>query len=410
MFLCEFCIVRCQTLIFRRADIDLCDGYLSACAALLPSHIAEGAAPFPDAGCQSSDSTCQIPSAKANKMRSDQNPDKIGAVPTAGGGIARAAYARAVLSLTDVGTLVKRAGIALKQLEDTTFRIPVERQITFLNLVAERLPDDFLGFHLANEIDLRELGLLYYVLSSSDTLGDALRRAQRYCSVQNEGVLAKYRDGGSVCVSLHYNAVSRLSDRHQIEFFVTTIVRLCRLLVARRLDPIRVKLAHRRSEVPGDVAAYFGCEFVYGSDVDEIEYPPSSGRLPIASADRYLNKLLLKYCEEALADRRLKARSWRLAVENALAPLLPHGQGRLSEVAARLGVSIRTLERRLAEESVSFQDVLDDLRIELAKRYLQEPGLPISEIAWLLGYADSSAFTHSFRRRTGKPPRELRAA
>jgi AraC-like DNA-binding protein len=204
--------------------------------------------------------------------------------------------------------------------------------------------------------------------------------------------------------------VRRLSDRHQIEFFVTTIIRLCRHLVASRLNPIRVKLAHRRTEVPGDMAACFGCEFVFGSEVDEIEYPASTGRLPIASADAYLNNLLVKYCEEALSSRRLKARCWRLAVENILAPLLPHGQGRLSEVAARLGVSIRTLERRLAAEGVSFLDVLDDLRFELAKRYLQERNLPVSEIAWLLGYADPSAFTHSFRRWAGKPPTELRAA
>ncbi len=246
---------------------------------------------------------------KANEMRSDHDSDKIGALPTATGGIARAAYAHATPSLPDVGSLVKRAGIALDQLEDPGYRIPVERQITFLNLVAERLPDEFLGFHLARAIDLREIGLLYYVLSSSDTLGDALRRVQRYSSVQNEGVLTKYRDGGSVCVSLHYNAVSRRSDRHQIEFFVTTIVRLCRQLVARQLNPVRVKLAHRRVEVPADMAACFGCELVYGSDVDEIEYAPSSGRLPIASADDYLNKLLLKYCEEVLASRRIKARS-----------------------------------------------------------------------------------------------------
>ncbi len=71
---------------------------------------------------------------------------------------------------------------------------------------------------------------------------------------------------------------------------------------------------------------------------------------------------------------------------------------------------MRTLERRLATESVSFGGVLDDLRFELAKRYLREPGLPISEIAWLLGYTDPSAFTHSFKRWTGKPPTEMRVA
>jgi len=336
--------------------------------------------------------------------------DKIGAVPTAVGGIARAAYARAALSLPDVALLAKRAGITLKQFNEPSFRIPVGYQIAFLSLVAERLADEFLGYHLAAEIELRDLGLLYYVLASSDTLGEAMKRGQRYCSLQNEGVSIKYRDEGRVCVSFHYNGVRRLSDRHQIEFFVTTIVRLCRQLVGWRLNPVRIRLAHRRARLPADVAAHFGCEFVFGSDVDEIEYAPLSGRLPVASADTYLNKILMKYCDEALSRRRLKARSWRLAVENTLAPLLPHGQGRLSEVAARLGVSIRTLERRLAEESVSFLDVLDNLRCDLAKRYLQEPNLPISEISWLLGYADPSAFTHSFRRWTGKSPTQLRVA
>jgi len=181
-------------------------------------------------------------------------------------------------------------------------------------------------------------------------------------------------------------------------------------LVGRQLRPVRIKLAHRRTGLPHDLAACFGCEFVFGSAADEIEYAPASGRLPIASADDYLNKLLEKYCEETLAKRRLGATSWRVAVENTLAPLLPHGQGRLSEVSAKLGMTARTLERRLAKEGVSFLDVLDDLRFELAKRYLQEPNLPISEIAWLLGYADPSAFSHSFRRWTGNPPRQLRAS
>jgi AraC-like DNA-binding protein len=343
-------------------------------------------------------------------MRATQDKYKIGAVPTAAGGIARAAYARAALSLPDVAFLAERAGILPAQLKEPSVRIPVGHQIEFLNLLADRLPDEFLGFHLAREIDLRELGLLYYVQASSNTLGDALRRTERYCSIQNEGVLAKYRDDGPVCISLHYNAVRRLSDRHQVEFFVTIIVRLCRQLVARRLRPVRVKLAHRRTDLPKDMAACFGCEFVFCSDVDEIEYAPSSEQLPIASADGYLNTLLVKYCEEALSGRRRSAKSWRLAVENTLAPLLPHGKGRLQEVSARLGITVRTLERRLAEEGISFLDVLEDLKFELAKRYLREPNLPISEIAWLLGYADSSAFSHSFRRWAGKPPGQVRAA
>jgi AraC-like DNA-binding protein len=82
----------------------------------------------------------------------------------------------------------------------------------------------------------------------------------------------------------------------------------------------------------------------------------------------------------------------------------------MSEVAHRLGASRRTLARRLASEGITFVDVLKDMRLDLAMQYLREPVLPISEIAWLLGYREVSAFSHAFKRWTGKTPRQVRAS
>jgi AraC-like DNA-binding protein len=98
----------------------------------------------------------------------------------------------------------------------------------------------------------------------------------------------------------------------------------------------------------------------------------------------------------------------RSAVENAIVPLLPHGKVRASVIAARLGLSQRTLARRLALERVTFSEVLESLRDDLGRQYLSDPDLSISRIAWLLGYKEVSAFTHAFKRRTGKTPREAR--
>jgi AraC-like DNA-binding protein len=127
-------------------------------------------------------------------------------------------------------------------------------------------------------------------------------------------------------------------------------------------------------------------------------------RTPCVNADPYLNALLVKYCEEALARRRKKAATWQSKVENAVVPLLPHGHARIGTIAAELGVSRRTLARRLADEGLTFRKVLDDLRFDLSKRYLREEDLPISEIAWLLGYRETSALNHAFKRWTGRTP------
>ncbi len=169
--------------------------------------------------------------------------------------------------------------------------------------------------------------------------------------------------------------------------------------------PSEVKLGHHRGRMPAEFRRLFGTHVAFSSAVDEIKYPGFIARTPITSADPYLNALLVQYCEDALAGRRSKSSAWRVKVENAIVPLLPHGQARIGEISKQLGVSSRTLARRLASEGSTFVKVLDDLRFDLAKRYLQERELPLSEIAWLLGYRESSALSHAFKRWTGTAPR-----
>jgi AraC-like DNA-binding protein len=88
--------------------------------------------------------------------------------------------------------------------------------------------------------------------------------------------------------------------------------------------------------------------------------------------------------------------------------LLPHGKANASEIGRCLGMSRRTLARALSAEGTAFLDVLETLRKALAKRYLRERELPISEIAWLLGYSEISSFTHAFARWTGLTPKTFR--
>jgi len=119
--------------------------------------------------------------------------------------------------------------------------------------------------------------------------------------------------------------------------------------------------------------------------------------------------MLVKYCDEALARRRAKPSDLSSRVENAIAPLLPHGQARMAAIAKKLAVSQRTLARRLKSEGLTFAKILDDLRFHLARRYLEESALPISEVAWLLGYRETSALDHACKRWTGKSPKQLRS-
>jgi AraC-like DNA-binding protein len=336
---------------------------------------------------------------------------QLSSLATASGAIARAAYIQAKEAGLDVGQFLKSAKLTVQQANDPSYRISVRSQIKLLNLVADALPDEFLGVHLAEALELRQLGLLYYVISSSENLSEAYGRVARYSRIHNEGVKIVYREHKDISVTFQYVGASRTADIHQIEFFAATLLRLSRQLSGRQLSPDTVRFMHRRAgPLPPKIRAFFGCDVTFGSDADEVVYPGHVKAIACVNADPYLNSLLLKYCEDALKSRRTRSDSWRFRVENTIASLLPHGQADALEIAKRLGVSQRTLARRLASEGLTFAEILDNLRFDLAKRYLQEDNLPISEVAWLLGYRQSGAFSHAFKRWADQAPRDLRSA
>jgi len=332
-------------------------------------------------------------------------------LPSAAGLLSRLACARAMSAGIDVAPLMESAAVTRKQVEDQSVRLAVNGQIKFVELVSDALRDDVLGFHLGCDYDLREIGLLYYVWNSSKLLGDAFRRAERYSSIVNEAVCLRVRGNGhDLALTSTYVGVKRLSDRHQMEFWVTSLVRICRQLTNRRLLPSSVRLVHRRNGSAATLERFLGCEIEFGADADEVAFPETVKQLPVVCADPYLNKLLIKYCDEARSHRKAVRLKYRVAVENAIAPLLPHGKAGVGEIARQLGMSSRTLERRLRSEGLTFDGILSELKCDLAKRYLREKDLPISNIAWLLGYQEAGGFTRAFKRWTGRTPREARAS
>jgi AraC-like DNA-binding protein len=346
----------------------------------------------------------------STKIVSGVDSKRLGTFPTATGAIARLAYRHARRAGIKLKPLLKKAGLTDQQLNDRDARLAVQQQIEFLTLTASALGDDVLGFHLAQLPDPRELGLLFYVAASSETLGDALRRAARYSSIANEGLSLKCIEEEDIRIAFDYVGIARHSDRHQIEFFMTMLIRLCRQLTGLRLVPSRVRITHRCAQMGGpEMAAYFGSSISFGAKADELTFNESTKDERVRSADRYLNELLVANCEQALAHRRTNRGAFRTAVENAIVPLLPHGKVRASQIAGKLGLSQRTSARRLAFEGVTFSQVLGALRDDLARQYLSDPDLSISRIAWLLGYQEVSAFTHAFKRWSGKTPREARA-
>jgi AraC-like DNA-binding protein len=348
---------------------------------------------------------------QGTEMRVVHDPaaDGVSRLPSSTGTMARLAYIHAKAAGVAPEPLLKKSGLTIHQIEDPHVRLKVRNQIKFLDLVADALNDEFIGFHLAQLPDLREIGLLYYVLASSETMLDAFERVARYSSLVNEGISLKCIDNKDFGMAIRYVGVSRHLDRHQIEFLMAIFLRTCRQLTGLRILPSSLRLIHFRERTDPEFAELFGSSIEFGAAADEVTFATNIRNFPIISADPYLNTFLINYFEEALSRRPTDRGSFRSSVENAIVPLLPHGKAKAGEVARRLGVSQRTFARRLSLEGLTFSQLLEGLRAELADRYLAERDLSISQIAWLLGYQEVGAFSHAFKRWTGKTPREARS-
>jgi len=146
---------------------------------------------LPSAGC----------SRMSNGTSSALKSGDLASIPMAGGGLSRLAIARLESAGVPMGPLLRRAGLTPEVIADPEERLSVRSQIKFLDEAAIALKDDCLGFTLARDFDPRELGLLYYVMASSQTLGDGLKRVARYSQITNEAIVVRYQEGNRLLIN-----------------------------------------------------------------------------------------------------------------------------------------------------------------------------------------------------------------
>jgi AraC-like DNA-binding protein len=176
----------------------------------------------------------------------------------------------------------------------------------------------------------------------------------------------------------------------------------------RNLALAGLSFAHPRTKDIEEFERFFGCSVSFGCQENIIEMKLSDLHLQVTTADDRLLSLLRRYCEDVLSRHAAQAPPLVERVERLIADHLAHGEARLDTAATKLGMSSRTMSRKLAELGTSFNGIVGSLRKDLARRYLQESNLSLTEIAFLLGYTEISTFSHAFKRWTGKSPAAYR--
>ena len=309
--------------------------------------------------------------------------------------------ARAVLK----GTGISELGLASP---DTRMSI-AQMMAAYRNAMA--LSDDpRLAVRLGENCQATTYGMYGYALLSSATYRSACQFAEKYHYLSVPTVDISFEEDGKVasCIvdPLAFSEQDTAIHVFTIERVFSTVIALARDISDAEFGPTEIRVTYPRSVAHISYENYFGCPAQFGQSRNAILFDAGWLDRPSRRANSLTFATVQQVCEEML-DRMGMAegasgRLRRLFIESA---------GRfpgIDHACRTLGTSPRTLRRKLGTEGTSYKVLMNETRVQLAKRYLRETGLTVDEIASRLGYSDASNFRHAFRRLTGMTPIDFR--
>jgi AraC-like DNA-binding protein len=308
-----------------------------------------------------------------------------------------------------VESLLNRAGLSKRNFDGRQHRISAMAEAKLLEYSAEALDDNTFGLHLAEQANPREVGLLFYVGSAGKNLSEALELVERYLKIVNEAMHLKLIHAPK-CVDVEVRLVglSRHTFQQGMEFSIAVILKGLREITGRNIRPLQTTFIHVRNSNLRQFERFFGCPVIFGAASDQLTFSKETIALPLVTRDPYLLETLQPFCDDAAKQRHTAPGTLRASVENELQKSLSQGSKLKKDVAKSLGLSVRTLSRRLAEEGTAYDEVVDQLRRSLALQYIRDPSISLAEMTWLLGYERTTSFNHAFKRWMGHSPSATR--
>lgn len=300
--------------------------------------------------------------------------------------------------------LLRRAGVDPDMLQDRRHRVPYAVAKQMWTHASELCGEENLGIRAAERIKPHVFGVMGFAVVSCSRARDAAQRMIHYATRYYEDLDLELDLSEEVGVLRQGFVTSEPGQHPQLETFVLAgIVLLSREVLGQQWDPISVSLAEEKPASTDDYTRVFRCPVHFGADANVVRFPTNVLDQPLLDANDELAHMLNRYVEELLSDLQ-RDRGFSNDVRRALVGGVARGQTSLEETARSLGLSPRTLQRRLRSEQTSHRGLLDSVRERLAHRYLLDRRLTVDEVAESLGFSEPSAFHRAFRRWTGSTP------
>ena len=308
----------------------------------------------------------------------------------------------------DVVPLLRRTGLTRSMINNPELMLPARSVIDLLEESARASRCDTFGLRMADSRKLSDIGLVSLLIVHQPTLRDAIGIVAEYRNRINSTLTLQLEDHGDVSFLREHIAINQpLIVRQVSDLALGVLYKMCRSIMPESWRPQCVSFSYER---PGatDRALYdrlFDCPMQFGSDFDGIviEHDDLDRALPgadraLASHARELVSAVINPGQRSVAEE----------VEQSIRLLMPAGRATIGEVAHSLDTNVRTLQRRLEQEEVSFSELLDRVRVQQVSQHFANRQLRLTDVAHLLGYAGLASFSAWYRARFNRTPSEGR--
>jgi AraC-like DNA-binding protein len=303
--------------------------------------------------------------------------------------------------------LCRAVGLDVTSLEASGARVSTSVVTRMLALAEQRARDPWIGLHAGEHAEPR--GPMFYMLLSSPRVMEGLRRAEHFSgllintlrlSTQTEETVAR--------LTFDVSDVAFSASRHAMEYLLMGVVNALRFAVGASFTLHEAHFRHHREGPLNEPERAFRCRVYFGRSADRIVFPKSA----LWMAPRFANRSIAEEIEKfsAALDTRIAPHATTSErAEQATRALLASGvRAQTETVARRLGMSTRSLQRRLGEEGTNFRALRDAVLWEAVEVLLSNPSLKIEAVALSVGFSDAAAFSSAYRRSKGYPPTRFR--
>ncbi len=307
----------------------------------------------------------------------------------------------------DSGSLCLQAGLDPQLMDDPNARYPLSATTRLWELAVQVSGDPAIGLRVSRFVSPTTFHALGYALVASGSLREVFERIVRYHQVVSDALeLHLSRDEDRYCFTLSVPENSPAPAPEAIDAFAAIYVRTCRNRLGREYAPLAVCLRRPQPADPHPWHKVFRAPVYFAAAQDRLEFSLDDFDSHLDDANPELaehNETVLK---RTLAQ--LKPLTWERKVRDAIEEQLPEGEPSAERIAHTLHLSLRSLQRHLADEGCRFDTLLNESRENLALLHLRDPQCSLSEISYLLGFADTSSFSRAFKRWTGMTPGQFR--